>query len=277
MGVKEVLTQHSLAAEVAGAAARHAPAIAPDVAAWLIPPNGQTLDWQLVFETVGDFLDRRCAEILDYDEAHQADLDHEQLLRLDRDQAYARTRARLIQLRDLLKAHYGKRAVTILPIGATARTPSKLWQQTRQIINRLHDPDLTFPPSTIADLPPDPQIWATDLQSQADQLGATLDALRAVARAKEMSLITRRQMVTTFDQHISGAINILEGLFKIAGATELAARVRPTTPRARRASEEESEEESAETSIVGGEESIRGSDVGVKDVPVSDRLLDHVE
>lgn len=234
MSVKEVLTKQKMAAEVAKAAIRHAPAVSPEVATWLVPSGDQSVDWQVVIETVGAFLGRRRGEILDFDEAHQAELDREALLRVERDEAFAAMRDRLTKLRSLLEAHYGDRGAKVLPIGALERTPEGVWRQARLVINRLNEPDFVFPLSEISEPIPDRLVWVGDLEAVATRLGTALDALRGVSRAKEATLISRQQTVATFDNQVSGAIGVLEGLFKIAGATELAARVRPTTRRSRK-------------------------------------------
>ncbi len=233
MPSKQIVDRTKSANIVSAAASVHAARIAPAIATILSPflDSGKKMpDAEGFILLVGKWLAHTSATMAAADEAHIHELSDDDPIRQARDQAQTALNDELVELREWMTGLFGARAVRSLGFAAeTPRDPAALSHFAGEVVKSLRKK--TFPPPKRDGVSWSPLKEATKI----DTLRATLDTALAnivrEAREAQGTLADKNTAITTYDTAFSRASKVLEGLFTLAGETDLADRVRPSTRR----------------------------------------------
>lgn len=165
-----------------------------------------------------------------------ADADHEAELGDDTEPRHARDAANealiqaLVELRGAVQLAYGDVAAIRLGFdGPTPRDATMVATLATRVIERasqLADLPVRVPGLTLS-LAPLLQAVSEPL----DRLQASLDDVASEAREAEQTLVAKQNAIAAYDALFGAVATSLEGLFSLAGASELARRVRPSRGR----------------------------------------------
>ncbi|MEM8960933.1 MAG: hypothetical protein AAGD38_05605 [Acidobacteriota bacterium] len=198
-------------------------------------------------------LRRRLDTLIDLDRAH---IDHhtdELPPRRHRDRSAALVRERLLLLRQAAHAHFGDRALELIPIVTTAYSPEALWRQAHHTLERLTNPDHPLPPTAVQGLPTDLRPWIHDLESANIQLRQALDNLSA-ARARTLHAQQAKSAnMVRLDREVRSIVRALEGLYRLIERDDLAAKVRVPLRRKRETVAREVAETVEPAEVLGGD------------------------
>ncbi len=180
-------------------------------------------------DTLAQVLLRARTNMVDKDDAHQAELADDPKARDARDEATRDLAATLISLRDIVTGVYGQDTASRV---FTEQTPSDavaLQGFTANVIRHFQEDKLGTPRIQGASF--DAAASAQQLQQQVDALAERLQNVAREVRETEATLVTKNSAINAYDRTFTGIAKVFEGLFTLAGETELAARVRPSRRR----------------------------------------------
>jgi hypothetical protein len=233
MPSKQVVDRKKSADVVAAAADVHAARVAKSVDAVLSPflEKGEKMpDIEVLSVLVGRWLSNKSSAMTAADEAHIHELSDDDPVRQARDEAQVALSDELVELREWMTGLFGAKAVRSLGFAAeTPRDPAALSQFAGEVCKALKEKK--FPAPKRAEVKWSP----TKEAARIEKLRGTLDkAIADVAReAKEAqgTLANKNAAIAEYDGAFRRASPFLEGLFMLAGETDLANRVKPSTRR----------------------------------------------
>ncbi len=189
----------------------------------------------------------KTAEMVRCDDAHEAELRDDPVIRGERDEAAAALHDTLTTTRSQLGTVGGEAYVSAL--GFSGKTPSDPVEVLR--LGRIVTDNLAAVPAPASLIPGytlDPNPWRASLLPLVENLDGLTARTAVEEREAEASLTAKYAAIEAYDQSFSTAANLVGALLAAAGETELARRVRPSTRRPGRTSEEApAEGETAET------------------------------
>ena len=233
MPSKQVTDRGKSAAAVTAAATTHAARVGQSAGAILSPflEEGEKMpDVQLFTELIGRWVASTASRMTAADEAHIHELSDDDPVRERRDTAQEALSSELVDLREWMTGLFGARAVRSLGFAAdTPRDPAALVRFAGEVSRSLRDK--AFPAPRRAGV-----TWSAAKEAgKIDKLGQALEqAIADVAREvreAQGTLADKNAALGAYDDAFARASNGLEGLFLLAGETELAGRVRPSTRR----------------------------------------------
>lgn len=168
-------------------------------------------------------------------------------LQSDRDEAVDVNYRKLIAVRQSLDGLHGDKSgfEMALVSGKTPRSASRLLEQLAQSVTLLQQPAVEPREARVAGINVDPAAVAADLESAMATLRDVAGRLREGRKRAEVLLVAKRKVIAEFRRTILWAGRSAEGLFHRAGESELAERIRSSTRRPLRPSEEAPPEETA--------------------------------
>ncbi|MEX1366007.1 MAG: hypothetical protein AB1Z98_22965 [Nannocystaceae bacterium] len=166
----------------------------------------------------------------------RADADHEREQaddaspRSERDASSEALLSALVDLRGAVSLTHGDAAVATLGFtGPTPRDPTELATLGTRVLERVAE--LPPQPSRLPGLTLDLEPLTAAISSPLSTLQAALQQVATESREGEQTLVAKQAAMTDYDATFRAVATTLQGLFSLAGATELAARVRPSSRR----------------------------------------------
>ncbi len=187
----------------------------------------------------------------------------ERQIRLDRARAERKkvvstNHAKLVATREGLESIYPNGAYELAFVsGTTPRVPLKLIEQLEQTVKLLRDPPVALRETKSPAFSVDLEIAASDLEAGIPELRGLVDKVDSARKEAVGTQLIRRDAIDELHRTIIWVGRTSEGLFYLAEEDELAKRIRSSTRRSKRPSEEAQEAAEAETPST--EESTSGS------------------
>lgn len=167
-----------------------------------------------------------------------------QLIRLSRFQRERNTSAgvnyrKLVSARDGLEGLYKGGSFELGSLsGDTPRVPEQLYEQLGQTVKLLRQPVVEPPEPKATGFSVDLDSVATDLESEMPELRTLIDRVDGARKQAEGTLLIKRKALVELRRTILWVGRTAEGLFHLAGEDELADRIRSSTRRPLRPSEQ---------------------------------------
>ena len=242
---KLVADREAIARTVTSSADKHGAEIVPDLtnALW---PDGvpQTLAPKDLVAALANHLKKATSALVEADLALAAEVADDPVARADRDEAAGELRSTFIDYRGLIRATYGP---DLLPrYGLDGDTPGPvdtLANAATNVARLLRDNPFTAATPKRGRAALNNIELADGMDEAVTALKDRLDDVKAEEREYHTALVVRNEGMDTWSASYQGVAGALSALYHLAGADELATRVRPTTRR--RAGLPESEDEAS--------------------------------
>lgn len=179
------------------------------------------------------------------DQAHETELADDAEVREARDEAYGVLYAQLVEVREILGGAYGSGTVNKVLAGATPQDPVMLSRYAGEVASKLDDVKLPAPRVKGAKL--DTAELAGSIRANRAELDKHLEAVQREFREAQVTLDAKNQASTAYDNMFTAVANGLTGTLRLAGKTELAAKIRPSTRRPGQTAEEAGDPSSSPT------------------------------
>lgn len=231
MPSKMVITKLRSSRVVVQAARVHGPELAPRIAARLPEGSEAAAGVAPLFSALADLLEGTATAMDEADGAHEDELGDDDAPRLQRDESTETLVLALVDLRRTVELVYGAAAAKELGFsGETPREPTMVASFTARVLDRLPTLADRTPrmPGMTLDLP----AIAAPIAAAHEQLHAALQTVAVEAREAEQTLLAKQAAIADYDAAFGSVARVLEGMFSLAGAKELARRVRPSVRRA---------------------------------------------
>lgn len=233
MPSKLVTDRKKSADAVAAAAETHADRVAQAVTATLSPflAKGEKMpDVGGLTTLLGRWLASSASGMMAADEAHVHELSDDAPVRERRDEAHETLYAELVELREWMTGLFGSRAVRSLGFAAdTPRDPAVLVQFAAEVSRSLREK--SFPAPKRQGVSWSPSKEAGKIDDLREKLQKAIAEVAREVREAQGTLASKNAALAAYDDAFARASESLEGLFTLAGETELAARVRPSSRR----------------------------------------------
>ena len=183
------------------------------------------------FKVLAKVLTRTAHDLTVAEQAYQAEQADDGPVRARRDRAVENTASAVLRIRGAVEKSLGKAALATYGLdGETVREGAALLARARNVVQLLRGR-----PSKVED-----DFGGTFDTAKAEQLlgplaqelAETLDAVAAEARKLQQALDTRNRAAASWDEVYGGVTQVGMGLFRLAGAKDLADRLRPAAPKA---------------------------------------------
>lgn len=191
--------------------------------------EGETLpDVRLVLVLLGRMVAAAAARLVRDQREHEYELGAGVVTRARRDTAAEVLRRRLVNVRALVAAFFGRRRGSeILGLeGGTAEAtrPNLLCRQAGTAANCLRKPELEVP-GTKLHLVLDPVVLAGDLEPDVEALSqALIDVERGERRARR-TLAAKEEAMAELDFVQRASVSVMKGFFTLAGRSDLARQI----------------------------------------------------
>ncbi len=186
--------------------------------------------------------DLRTAEtqVLETEDAHMKQEVRVSRLRTERDESTLTNYDKLVAARQGLDGLQGDKGSfeTVFVAGRAPRQAERLLDQLAQSVALLDDPPVALRNPKIAGFGIDPAAMARDLEAGMAELSAIVDRLDAENKLTESTMLARRDAIAELSSTVIWAGRTAEGFFQRANELELAKRIRTSTRRPLRPSEE---------------------------------------
>lgn len=192
--------------------------------------NGESLpNLALLLKLVSRALDASKTRMVDADAAHEAELGDDEPIRRARDEAASALSERIVELREVLTGLYGAATASAVFAGPTPVDPVVLSRFAGEVATQLARVKLPAPRLKGANL--DTAEIASALQERRTTLDMQLKDVARELREAQATLDAKNQAMAAYDELFGGAATTLAGLLRLAGKTDLAAKVKPSTRR----------------------------------------------
>lgn len=182
------------------------------------------------------------AQVIETEDAHMKQVVRVSRLRSERDEAASTNYDKLLAARQGLDGLQGIKGSfeTAFVAGRAPRQPDRLLDQLAQSVALLDDPPVELRAVKIAGFDIEPKAMARDLEAGMNELSAIVDRLDAENKITESTMLVRRKAIAELKNTVIWAGRTAEGLFQRADEPELAKRIRTSTRRQLRPSEQAS-------------------------------------
>ncbi|MCP3956971.1 MAG: hypothetical protein GY719_03875 [bacterium] len=160
-------------------------------------------------------------------------------------------------VRDTCRGVFGKDSLARVGLeGKLPRYPVRLHQRARDVGRALRNPESALTPVLSAgEGALTPAQLASELEPELGELGRFVGARRHGRRKSGDVRSRRRLKVAEFDAAVRAIVRMAQGIFRLAGRDDLAARFRPVLQRVIRKLEEQEAKEAAEAQADAAPES----------------------
>jgi len=187
--------------------------------------EGEVLpDFALVLALLGRLVAAAAAWLVRSDKVHESGLDEGVEPRVQRDLAALVLRRKVVEIRTLGSAFYGRRGSAVLGlVGRTAEAvqPELLWRQARTLLARLRDPQLEAPGNSLK-LVFDPVALGRELEPEVSALRQALDAVEREQRQAGTTLAAKEDAMGDLDSVLKACVLVMKGAFALAGRPDVA-------------------------------------------------------
>lgn len=192
--------------------------------------QGETLpDMTLVMTLMARALDASKMRMVSADAAHEAELGDDEPARRARDEAASNLSDKIVELREVITGVYGAATATTVFSGPTPEDPVVLSRFAGEVATQLGKIKLPAPRIKGATL--DIADTVSALRAHRVTLDTQLKGVAREVREAQATLDAKTQAMAAYDEVFAGAATALTGLLRLAGKTELAAKVRPSLRR----------------------------------------------
>ena len=233
MASKQVTDREKSARAVVAAGETQAAAASAEIKKLLAPHlnKGESMpDVALLMTLVARALDTTKTRLVEADAAHEAELGDDEPVRRGRDEAAESLSDKLVELREIITGVYGAATTTALFPGPTPVDPVVLARFAGSVTDRLAR--VRLPAPRIKGAKFDTAELTETLETQRATLEQQLKDVAREVREAQATLEAKNQALMTYDAVFDGTAMTLAGLLRLAGKTELAARVKPSGRRA---------------------------------------------
>ncbi len=180
------------------------------------------------------------ASVVAAEDAHMKEEVRLSRVRTERDQKADRSYEKLLAARQGFDGLQGAKGgfEAIFVSGSSPRLPRKLLEQMSQSVTLLDDPAVEPRDLKVAGFKVDYSEVAADLESDKLELSVAIDRLDEQIKHTEITMLARQAALDELRSTVIWAGRSAEGLFERAGEHELAKRIRASTRRPLRPSEE---------------------------------------
>ena len=196
--------------------------------------EGETLpDLELLQHLFRRALNDHHGRIIASDEVRLAGLRRTIGPRSRRDVAAKVVAEKLFQLRDVFSGCFGEQTTAeLLGIeGALDQDPVALSRIARRAVGVLRSDSLEMPAYRISGASFDFDRWAEDLEAPLQELETALGEVLWERKGAEHALLAKHDAMKAYDRLFMGVARLQEALFRFAGLSGLADRVRPSVRR----------------------------------------------
>lgn len=187
---------------------------------------------------IPDYLDllmarlrRTFDELVEAETRHLDELANDAVLRKRRDGLATALRQALFAMRQVIRGAFGGDIAQVLGFERRiADDPRPLIRQGRRIEDKLRDVAVVLPPSRVPGISVDREPMAAALGALIEELREAVDHVTRDASKAQGTKVTKDLAMKAFDKTYPQVAQSLAGVFRLAGRTELAARI----PRVRR-------------------------------------------
>jgi hypothetical protein len=243
MTSKQVTDREKSARAVGAAAKTHAAQIAAGFNRELTPhlEPGETLpDAGLLARLIGRKIVADNTALLAADHAHEQELADDAGPREDRDDAAAKVRSVLVDLRAAIESAYGARGLTLLGLGdAVAVDPSVVATAAGNVQKALKDQNIKLPKPKRAGMKIDRAAFAEDIAGELPALQKALAKVATEEREKEVTQRVKNEAMAKNDAAFTSGADFLATSCQVAGLIDIAAKVRPSGRRPGRVATED--------------------------------------
>ncbi len=179
---------------------------------------------------VVDDLDAKAAEMVDCDEAHEAELRDDPEARELRDTIARNLGAKLVEVREQLTSAVGSAYVAKLGFsGKTPADPVELLRMGRTVADSIDQ--IPSPTPKIPGYQMNPALFSAPVRSLALEMEGLTAKVATEEREAEATLTAKYASIEAYDGAFSAAANLVSTLLEISGQRDLAKRVRPSSKR----------------------------------------------
>ncbi len=205
-------------------------------------------------------------EVVAAEDAHMKQEVKVSRLRTERDEKAKDNHGKLVAVRQGFDGLHGDKGSfeAAFVKGKVPRNAKRLVGQLEQSVTLLNDPAVAPRTLKVAGFNVEYSAVASDLEAGRLDLKATVDQLDEVSKLAEGTMLARREAIDELRRTVIWAGRSAEGLFERAGESELAKRIRTSTRRPLRPSEEQAaageqaadEQQSADEASSGGDSAV---------------------
>jgi len=183
------------------------------------------------FQAMGKLLTRAAGELAVAEQAYQAEQADDGPARARRDRAIEAAATTLLRVRGALEKALGKKALSGYGLdGETVREGNVLLARTRNAVQLLQARPVKVADDFGGTFDSDKAVQL--LAPLVQELAEALDGVAAEARKLQQALDTRNRSAAAWDEAYAGVTQVTMGLYRLAGARDLADRLRPKAPKA---------------------------------------------
>jgi hypothetical protein len=205
-----------------------------------VPEGEPTFDYRRHFEHLAHQLDMAVGDTELAEDEHSARQIRVARFQSERDDAVKSGYDTLVWARQGLESLYPNGGFELGFLkGDTPRVPDRLLEQLGQTVKLLREPAVDLREVRVRGFSADFGEVASELESEVAAVQAVLDRLGRANKDAEGTLVAKRKAIEVLRRTLLWAGRTAEGLFHLAGESELAERIRKSTRRPPRPSEPE--------------------------------------
>jgi hypothetical protein len=205
-----------------------------------VPEGEPTFDYRLHFQHLSHQLDVAVGDTELTEDQHSAQLIRVARFQSERDETVKSGYDTLVWARQGLESLYPNGGFELGFLkGKTPEVPDKLLEQLGQTVKLLREPAVDLREVKVRGFSADFGEVASELETEVASVQGALDRLGRGRKDAEGTLVVKRKAVEALRRTLLWVGRTTEGLFHLAGESELAERIRKSTRRPPRPSEEE--------------------------------------
>lgn len=186
-------------------------------------------DFAMVLLLIGRAIESAKVRMVNADAAHEAELGDDDGVRAARDAARDVLSDKLVELREVLTGAFGAAMASAILSGPTPQDPALLVRFAGEVVTALGR--VKLPPSRIKGAKLDKAETAAEITDLQTALDKRIKSVAREVREAQATLEAKNQELAAYDAIFAGGAKALEGLLLLAGKTELAAKVKPSSRR----------------------------------------------
>lgn len=184
----------------------------------------------VIVETMVGALEKATADMEAADLEHAAELGDDPAARARRDEASAKARTVLLEVRGAVTTAYGSAYAKSLGfVGDTPDDPQQMLHLLRGVGPRLKTREL--PEQSLPGVTIDIDVMQQRIAEVEGPLAAALDEVAREERQAQGTLAKKNASIRAYDDAFRQAASLISGMLDLAGLEALAARVRPSVAR----------------------------------------------
>lgn len=235
MPSKQVTDRSKSALAVAAAGRTHAADVATALSDLFSPQleQGESMpDIELLIKLAARTLDVADKNMVAADEAHIRELADDAPSRDARYESADGLSDELVELREWLAGLYGAKSLERFGFaGPTPADPVALSRFAGSVVTALQDQKTPWPKPRQSGLNWDPSDTIARIESKRAELDKHIEDVAREVREGQATQRTKNDAIAAYDERFGRVATFLVGIFRLAGETALADRVRPSSRR----------------------------------------------